>query len=145
MVEYLLLKYKLVVENRKRLYLYLQWQNSIKYKHQCIECVCPAAPAPSATSGFYLIPESDLFVCGIWICSLFYLYMGQNYQDVKYALFMSHFDSFHGDPESKWAMGGLRKKYLVDKYTKESNGIALFFYCNFVQFKTMNKYWFVKR
>ena len=39
---------------------------------------------------------------------------------------MSLFVSFHGDLGSKWAMGVLRKKYPVDKYTKESNGIALF-------------------
>ena len=37
-----------------------------------------ATPTPAATttmSGFYLLPESDLFGCEIWICSLFYLYM----------------------------------------------------------------------
>ena len=52
--------------------------------------------------------------------------MGRIYQDGKYALFVSLFASFHGDLESNWAMGELRKKYLVDKYTKESNVIALF-------------------
>ena len=52
--------------------------------------------------------------------------MGQNYQDGKYALFMSLFVSFHHEKESKWASGESRKNYPVDKYTKESNGIALF-------------------
>ena len=55
-----------------------------------------------------------------------YIYMGQNYQDGKYELFVSLFVSFPRDLESKWAIVELRKKYLVDKYTKESNGIALF-------------------
>ena len=36
-------------------------------------------PTPTTTpphmSRFYLIPESDWFVCEIWICSLFFLYM----------------------------------------------------------------------
>ena len=53
-------------------------------------------------------------------------YIGQNYQDGKYTLFVSLFVSFHCDLESKLAIGEPRKKYLVDKYTKESNGIALF-------------------
>ena len=35
-----------------------------------------SAATPSPLSGFYLIPESDLFGCEFWICSLFYLYMG---------------------------------------------------------------------
>ena len=52
--------------------------------------------------------------------------MDQNYQDGKYALSVSLFVSFHGDLESKWAIGGPKKKYPVDKYTKESNGMALF-------------------
>ena len=50
--------------------------------------------------------------------------MGQNYYG-KYALFMSFFVSFHGDLEPKWAIVEPRKKYPVDKYTKDSNGIAL--------------------
>ena len=54
------------------------------------------------------------------------LYIGQNYQDGKYALFVSLFVSFHRDVESKWAIGEPRKKNPVDKYTKESDGIALF-------------------
>ena len=40
---------------------------------------------------------------------------------------MSLFVSFHRDLESKWAIGEPKKKYPVDKYTKESNGIVLFF------------------
>ena len=52
-------------------------------------------------------------------------YMGRNYQDGKYALFVSFFVRFHGDLESKWAILELRKKYPVDKYIKDSNGIAL--------------------
>ena len=52
--------------------------------------------------------------------------MGQNYQDVKYALFVSLFVSFHGDLESKLAIGGKKKKYPVDKYTKDSIDMALF-------------------
>ena len=51
--------------------------------------------------------------------------MGQNYQDGKYALSVSLFVSFHGDMESKLAIGG-PKKNPVDKYTKDSNGMALF-------------------
>ena len=35
-----------------------------------------------------------------WRCQI-KLYMGQNYQDVKYALSVSLFVSFHGDLESK--------------------------------------------
>ena len=54
------------------------------------------------------------------------LYMGWNYQDEKYALYVSLFASFHGDLESKWAIWDSNKKHSVDKYTKESNGIALF-------------------
>ena len=52
--------------------------------------------------------------------------MGQNYQDGKYALSMPLFVSFHCDLESKWAIREPSKKYPIDKYTKESNGIALF-------------------
>ena len=52
--------------------------------------------------------------------------MAQNYQDGNYALFVSLFDSFHRDLESKWAIREPRKKYLVDKDTMDSNGIALF-------------------
>ena len=52
--------------------------------------------------------------------------MGQNYQDGKYALFVSLFVSFHDDMESKWAIGGLGEKSPGDKYTKDSNGMALF-------------------
>ena len=52
--------------------------------------------------------------------------MSQNYQDGKYALSMSLFVSFHGDLESKWAIGEPHKKYSIDNYTKESNGMALF-------------------
>ena len=55
-----------------------------------------------------------------------YIYMGWNYQDEKYALFVSLFVSFHGDLESKWAIRGLGGKFSVDKYTKDSNGMALF-------------------
>ena len=54
------------------------------------------------------------------------MHMGQNYQDGKYALFVSLFGSFHRDLESKEAIREQRKKYPVDNYTKESNGIALF-------------------
>ena len=57
------------------------------------------------------------------LCSLVLKYMGQNYQDGKYALFVSLFVSFHCDLESKWAIRELRKIYQVDQYT---NGIALF-------------------
>ena len=53
-------------------------------------------------------------------------HMGQNYQDEKYALSVSLFVSFHSDLESKWAIGGSEKKYPVNKYNKESNGMALF-------------------
>ena len=43
---------------------------------QNVESAAAAPPAATPTmSGFYLIPESDLFGCEIWICSLFYLYM----------------------------------------------------------------------
>ena len=48
------------------------------------------------------------------------------HQDGKYAFNMSLFVSFRGDLESKWAIGGPEKKYPVDKYTKKSNGMALF-------------------
>ena len=41
--------------------------------------------------------------------------------------FLCHFFvSFHGDLESKWAIGGPQKMYSVDKLTEESNGMALF-------------------
>ena len=53
--------------------------------------------------------------------------MGKNYQDGKYALSVSLFVSFHDDLESKWAIWKPNKKHPVDKYTKESDGIALFF------------------
>ena len=52
--------------------------------------------------------------------------MGQSYQDGKYALSVSLFVSFRGDLESKWAIRGPGEKYPVDKYTKDSNGMALF-------------------
>ena len=48
--------------------------------------------------------------------------MGQNYHDGKYALFVS----FYGDLESKRVIWELNKKHAVDKYTKESSGIASF-------------------
>ena len=41
-------------------------------------------------------------------------------------------------------MGELRKKYPVDKYTKESNGIAFFFIANSLNLKTIKKFCFVK-
>ena len=40
--------------------------------------------------------------------------------------FLSLFVSFQGDLESKLAIREPNKKCLVDKYTEESNGIALF-------------------
>ena len=52
--------------------------------------------------------------------------MGQNYQDVKYALSVSLSVSFHGDLESQWAIRETKQKYPVDEYTLESNGMALF-------------------
>ena len=52
--------------------------------------------------------------------------MGQNYQDGKYALSVSLFMSYYGDLESKWAISEPNKKHPVVKYSKESNGIALF-------------------
>ena len=52
--------------------------------------------------------------------------MGGNFLSGKYALSVSFFVSFHGDLESKRATRGPKKKYSVDKYTKESNGMALF-------------------
>ena len=52
--------------------------------------------------------------------------MGQKNQDGKKALSVSPFVSFHGDLESKWAIWEPNKKHPVDKYTKKSNGIALF-------------------
>ena len=52
--------------------------------------------------------------------------MGKNDQDGKYALFVLLFGSFHPDLESKWAIREQRKKYPIDKYTKESNSIGLF-------------------
>ena len=52
--------------------------------------------------------------------------MGENFLSLKYALSVSLFVSYHCDLKSKWAIGEPRKKYPVDKYTKESNGIALF-------------------
>ena len=42
---------------------------------ECWECCCSSSSCYSFLSRFYLIPESDLFGCEIWICSLFYLYM----------------------------------------------------------------------
>ena len=45
--------------------------NALEISTQNVES---AAAAP-IMSGFYLIPESDLFVCEIWICSMFYLYL----------------------------------------------------------------------
>ena len=52
--------------------------------------------------------------------------MGGNFLSGKYELSVSLFVSFDGNLESKWAIGGPKKKYPVDKYTKESNGMALF-------------------
>ena len=41
---------------------------------QNFESAATTPPATTHMSRFYLIPESDLFVCEIWICSLYYLY-----------------------------------------------------------------------
>ena len=43
------------------------------------------------------------------------LYMGQNYQDKKYALFVSLFVNLHRDLKATKAIGELRKNYPVDK------------------------------
>ena len=53
-------------------------------------------------------------------------YMGENFLSVKYGLFVSLFVSFHHDLESKLAIREAKKEYPVDKYTKDSDGIALF-------------------
>ena len=52
--------------------------------------------------------------------------MGEHFLSVKYAVFVSFFVSFHRDLESKLAIREAKKEYPVDKYTKDSNGIALF-------------------
>ena len=52
--------------------------------------------------------------------------MGQNYQDGNYALYMSLFVSFHGSLGVKMSYRRAEKKYPVDKYTKDSNGMTLF-------------------
>ena len=52
--------------------------------------------------------------------------MGRIYQDGKYLLSVSLFVSFYGDLESKLSIWEANKNHPVDKYTKESNGIALF-------------------
>ena len=54
------------------------------------------------------------------------VYMGGNFLSGIYALSVSLLVSFHGDLESKWAIRGPIKIYQVDKYTKESTGMALF-------------------
>ena len=54
------------------------------------------------------------------------IFMGRNYQDGKYSLSVSLFVSFYGELKSKLAISEANKKHPVDKYTKESNGIALF-------------------
>ena len=66
-------------------------------------------------------------------------YMGQNYQDGKYAFFVSLFVRFQRDLESKWAIGEPRKKFPVDKCNKESNDI----FCKLAQLKqlTINDLW----
>ena len=52
------------------------------------------------------------------------VYMGGNFLSGKYALSVSLFISFHGELESNDPSEG-RKKDLVDKYSKESNGMFL--------------------
>ena len=52
--------------------------------------------------------------------------MGGDFMSGKYALSVSLFVSFHGDLESKLGIGGKKKKYPVDKYTKDSIDRALF-------------------
>ena len=51
--------------------------------------------------------------------------MGGSFLSGKYALSVSLFVSFHGELKSKWAIGG-PKKHPIDKYTKESNSMAMF-------------------
>ena len=53
-------------------------------------------------------------------------YMGGKFLSEKKALSVSLFVSFHGDLESKLAIGGPKKKYPVDKYTKDNYSMALF-------------------
>ena len=53
-------------------------------------------------------------------------YIGQNYQDGKYTLFVSLFVSFHCDLESKLAIREPKKNHPIKKYTKRSDDIALF-------------------
>ena len=64
-------------------------------------------------------------------------YMGQNDQDGKYALSVSLFVTFHGDLESKLAIGGPIKKYPVDKYTRRVMA-WLCFYGKWAQFNKIN-------
>ena len=52
--------------------------NTLKISTYNIESTATTpTPTPTTTPmlGFYLIPESVLRLCEIWICSLFYLYM----------------------------------------------------------------------
>ena len=53
---------------------------------------------------------------------------------------MSRLLSFLDDLESKWAIG-VQKKYQVDNYTNNSNGIILF-YCKLAQFNIIKKIMF---
>ena len=77
---------------------------------------------------YYMLLLLELIIVG---------FMGGNYQDGKYALFVSFFVSFPGDLESKWAIREPNKKYLVDKFTKERDAIALF-YCKLAPFNSIN-------
>ena len=60
------------------------------------------------------------FVSIIQMCML--IYMGQNYQDGKYALSISLFVSFCGDLESKLVIGEPKKKHRVGStFNKRNN------------------------
>ena len=63
-------------------------------------------------------------------------YMGEHFLSVKYALFMSLFVSFHHDLESKLVIREPEKK-PVDKNTKDSNGIELFFIAGWLNLKQL--------
>ena len=69
-----------------------------------------------------------------------WMYMGQNYQDGKYALFVS----FHPDLESKWAIRKPRKNTQLTRTPLTVIGLHCF-YCKLAQFKTNNNKGFVKR
>ena len=72
---------------------------------------------------------SDL-VFVFFICK----YMGQNYQDWKYALFVSLFVTFHCHLESKWALWEPRKNTQLTSTLRRVMALPCF-HCKLPQFK----------